>query len=185
MDARRAPPRICPGRGRTGGEHRLEFLPGPLGLSLVFEFVGEGVAQIGQHLHVEGRVAEQFLAQRTNRPVGRRMALFQVEAQHLLDQGAEGYARIAEQPPGQFGVKKPPRPEADLGQAGQVLGRRVQHRLGVFQRGVDAGQVGAGDGVDEHRARSGPAKLDQVGALPVAVTRGALGVDRDGSRARG
>ncbi len=113
------------------------------------------------------------------------MALFQVEAEHLLDERAEGHARIAEQPPGQFGVEEPPRPEPDLGQAGQVLGRRVQHRLGVVQRGVDAGQVGAGDGVDEHRARSGPAELDQVGALPVAITRGALGVDRDGPRALG
>ena len=174
-----------PGRGRTGGEHRLEFLPGPLGLALVFELVRERVAQVGQHLHVQGRVAEQFLAQRTDRPVGRRMALFQVEAEHLLDERAEGYARIAEQPPGQFGIEEPPRPEADLGQAGQVLGRRVQHRLGVFQRGVDAGQVGAGDRVDEHRARSGAAELDQVGALPVAITRGALGVDRDGPRALG
>jgi hypothetical protein len=49
------------------------------------------------------------------------MAFFQVEAEHLLDERAEGYARIAEQPPGQFGVEEPPRPEADLGQAGQVL----------------------------------------------------------------
>ena len=98
------------------------------------------------------------------------MAFFQVEAEYFLDEGAEGHARIAEQPSGQFRVEEPPRPEADLGQAGQVLGRRVQHRLGILQRGVDARQVGAGDRVDEHRARSGAAELDQVGALPVAVT---------------
>ncbi len=113
------------------------------------------------------------------------MALFQVEAEHLLDEGAEGHARIAEQPPGQLGIEEPPRPEANLGQAGQVLGRRVQHRLGIRQRGVDAGQIGAGNRVDKHRTRSRAAELDQVGALPVAVTRGALGVDRDGSLAPG
>ena len=113
------------------------------------------------------------------------MALFQVEAEHLLDERAEGHPRVAEQPAGQFGVEEPPRPVADLSQAGQVLRRRVQHRLGVLQRGVDAGQLGAGDRVDEHGARSGAAQLDQVGALAVAEAGRAFGVDRDGSLAVG
>ena len=170
---------------RTGGEHGLELLASPLGLALGSEFGGEGVAQFDQHLDVEGRVAQQFLAQRAGRPVGRRMALFQVEGEHLFDQRAEGHPRVAEQPPGQFGVEEPPRPEADFSQARQVLRRRVQHRLGVAYGGVDAGQVGAGDRVDEHRACSATAELDQVGTLAVAVTGGAFGIDGDGSLTAG
>ena len=100
VDAGRAPPGIRPGRGRAGGEHRRELLAGPLGFALGVEFVRKRVAQLGQHLHVEGRVAEQFLTQRTDRPVGRRMALLQVETEHLLDERAEGHPRVAEQPPG-------------------------------------------------------------------------------------
>src|SRR5207248_9440052 len=59
------------------------------GLALFGQFGREGVAEVGQHLHVEGGVAEQFLAERAGRPVGRRVALLQVEAEHLLDQRAE------------------------------------------------------------------------------------------------
>ena len=61
----------------------------------------------------------------------------------------------------------------------------MEHRLGVTYGGVDAGQVGAGDRVDENRPCSGPAELDQVGTLAVAITRGAFGIDRDGSLAVG
>ena len=49
----------------------------------------------------------------------------------------------------------------------------------VGQRGVDAGQVGAGDGIDEYRAGAAAAELDQEGPVPVAEARGAFGVDGD------
>jgi hypothetical protein len=98
------------------------------------------------------------------------MALFQVEAEHFFDQRAEGHPRVAEQPPGQFGVEEPPRPEADFGQARQVLRCRVQHRLGTIHSGVDAGQLGAGDRIDEYRPCSGAAELDQVSTLAITVT---------------
>ena len=48
--------------------------------------------------------------------------------------------------------------------------------LHVGQRVVDAGQVGAGNGVDEHGASAGAAELDKEGPVPVAETRGPLGV---------
>ena len=61
----------------------------------------------------------------------------------------------------------------------------MQHRFGVAQGGVDAGQLRAGDRVDEHCARSGAAELDQIGTLAVAVAGGTFGIDRDGSLAEG
>jgi hypothetical protein len=152
VNTRGAAPRVRPGRGRAGREHRLELLAGPLRLALLGQLGRESVTEVGQHLHIEGGVAEQFLAERAGRPVGGRVTLFQVEAEHLLDQRAEGHPRVAEQPAGQLGIEEPLRPVADLGQAWQVLRRRVQHRLGAGQRGIDAGQLGAGDRVDEDRA---------------------------------
>ena len=102
----------------------------------------------------------------------------------VLDQGAEAHPRVAEQPPGQLGVEQLPGPVAELGQAGQVLRGRVQHGLGIGQRAVDAGQVGAGDRVDQHRARAAAPELDQERPVPVAEAGGTLGVDRDRPAAR-
>ena len=167
-------------RGRLGREDRRELLASPFGLALVGEFSRERVAQLDQHLDVQCGVAQHFLPQRADRPVRRGMAFLQVEAEHLLDQCAEGDPRVAEQPPGQLGVEQLPRPEAHLGQAGQVLRCRMQDGFRVLQCGVHTGEHGAGDGIDKHRARAGAAELDQVGALSVAVSRGSFGIDRDG-----
>ena len=72
--------------------------------------------------------------QRPGGPVGRRVALLQREAQHLLDDGAQPDARVAEQPAGQLGVEQQGRDQPDLGQARQVLRGGVQHPLGVGDR---------------------------------------------------
>jgi hypothetical protein len=82
------------------------------------------------------------------------MRLLQAQPQQLLDQGREADARIAEQPPGHLGVEDGARPVTEIGQARQVLRRRVQDSLGVRQGGVEAGQVRAGDRIDQHRARA-------------------------------
>ena len=113
------------------------------------------------------------------------MALLQPEAEDVLHHRAEPDPLVAEQPAGQLGVEQLARTEAQLGQAGQVLGGRVQHDLGVGQRRVELGQVGAGDRVDQRAARAGAAQLHEVGAAAVAVAGGALGVHGDGAGARG
>ena len=71
------------------------------------------------------------------------------------------------------------RPQADLGEAGEVLGGRVQDPLGRTDRLVQRGEVGAADGVDQPGAGALATDLHEVGALAVAVARGPLGVDRD------
>ncbi len=67
--------------------------------------------------------------------------------------------------------------EAHLAQAGQVLGRGVQDPLGALEGLLQRGQRGHRDRVDEPGAGALAAQLDQVGAVGVAVARGALGVD--------
>jgi len=56
-----------------------------------------------------------------------------------------------------LGIEQPARPVTDLGQAGQVLGRGVQHRLDIGERGVEPAEVRAGDRVDEHGPGAGTA----------------------------
>ena len=70
-------------------------------------------------------------------------------------------------------------------EAGQVLARGVQHPLGVGEGGVQRAEVGAADRVDEGGPGTDASELDEIGALPVAVARGALGVDGHRSAARG
>jgi hypothetical protein len=121
VNARGTPPRVGPQRRGPGGEHGLEFLPGPLHLALGDQLRREGVPQLDQDLDVEGRIAQQVIAQRPDRPVVGRMAFLQVEPEDLFHQRAESDPRVAEQPPGQLGVEELARPEADLGEARQVL----------------------------------------------------------------
>ena len=96
----------------------------------------------------------------------------------VLDQRAEAHPRVAEQPPGQLGVEQLPRPVTQVGQAGQVLGRGVQHGFGTGQRRVQGRQVGAGHRVDQHGPGALAAQLDQEGPVPVAEPGGPLGVHR-------
>ncbi len=87
---------------------------------------------------------------------------------------------MTEQPSGQLGVEQPGGAEADLGQAGEVLGGGVQHPFVGGERRRQASEVGEGRRVDEQRARTLASELDQVRALAVAVAARALGVDGDG-----
>ena len=168
------------GRGwRPGREHRGELLPGPLGLALLRQLRREGVPQLDQNLHVQRGVTEPFGGQRPGGPVRRRVALLEREAEHGLHQHTEPDPWVAQQAAGEFGVEQLARPVPEFGQAGQVLGGRVQHGLRAGQRRVERRQVRAGDRIDQHRARAPPAQLHQEGAVPVAVAGGALGVDRD------
>lgn len=70
-------------------------------------------------------------------------------------------------------------------EAGQVLCGGVQHPLHAAERLAEARQIRAGDGVDEGGAGTLSAQLHQIGALSVAVTGRAFGVDGDGAAARG
>ena len=170
--------RVWPARRRTP---RCAHSSLPLSVSSCVQ----DVAQLDQHLDVERRVAQPVFRQRPGRPVGGRVPLLQPQAEHGLDHRAEPDPLVAEQPPGQLGVEQLARPEAQLGQARQVLGGGVQHDLGVGQRRVERRQVGAGDRVDQRGARPGAAQLHQIGAAAVAVAGGALGVDGDRPGARG
>ena len=55
----------------------------------------------------------------------------------------------------------------------------MQHPLVLGDGPAEGAEVGQLARVDEHRPHVGPAQLDEVGSLAVAVARGPLGVDRD------
>ena len=185
VDPGSAPPRIGARRLRLGGELSGELLPGPFGLALLGQLVGKRVPQLDEDLDVERRIAQPLLRQRPGRPVRRRMSLLQAEAKHRLDHCGEADARTAEQPPGNFGVKELPRPVAQLGETRQVLGCRVEHGLGVCERGVECRQVRACDGVDQHGPGTLAAELHQEGAMTVPEPGCALGVNGDRTVAPG
>ena len=179
VDAARAPPRVQPGAGRGREPDRLELLVGPGQLALAGQRSFELVAQLEEHFDVERGVDEPGGRQRAGRPVGRRVALLQPQAEDLLDHGAEAHPREAGQAPGELGVEDRGRHKADLGEAGEVLTGGVQHPLVALQHLAEQRQVRAGDRVDQGAARPLAAQLHEVGALAVAVARRSLGVDRD------
>lgn len=61
----------------------------------------------------------------------------------------------------------------------------MQDPLGAGQGLAERGEVRAADRVDQRGAGALAAQLHQVGALAVAVSGGAFGVDGHGSGARG
>ncbi|GAB3877427.1 hypothetical protein GCM10029964_026520 [Kibdelosporangium lantanae] len=94
------------------------------------------------------------------------MALLQPVAEDAFDQRAEGDPVEPGEPAGQLGVEQPRGPQAQFGQARQVLGGGVQHPLGVRERldqGIDL--VVQRDGVDQEGAGSVTAQLHQVRPL--------------------
>src|SRR5262249_47553109 len=84
--------------------------------------------------------------------------------------------RIAKQAPGQLGVEEPPRPEPEIGKAWQVLIGSVQDGLGVGQCLVEAGQIRAGDRVDQYGSGCLSAGLNQKSAMALPEAGGSLGV---------
>ena len=177
VDARGAAPRVDPLRGGPG-EQRRELLAGPLGLALLREVDAHEVAQLAEHLDVERRVAQPRVGQRPGRPVDGRVLLGEREPEVVLDDGGQADAVQPEEAGGELGVEELPGPQADLGEAGEVLRRGVQDPLGGADGVLERREVGDGDGVDEPGARALAPHLDQVGPLAVAVAGGALGVDR-------
>ena len=101
------------------------------------------VAQLDEHLDVEGGVAQPRLGQRAGGPVDRGVLLGQAQAEVVLDHRGEADPGQPEEPSRQLGVEELAGPQADLGQARQVLGGRVQDPLGRADRLVERGEVGA------------------------------------------
>ena len=132
-----------------------------------------------QELHVQRGVGEPRRRHGPGRPVDRRVLLGQPDAEVVLGDGGQADPGQPGQACAQLGVEHRPGPQAELGQARQVLGGGVQHPLGPVEDVGQAGQVEAGDRVQQHDGAVGPAQLDQVGGLPVAVAGRALGVDGD------
>lgn len=61
----------------------------------------------------------------------------------------------------------------------------MQHPLDSGDGLAEAGEVGAGDGIDERGARALAAQLHQIGALAVSVPGRAFGVHGDGAGSGG
>ena len=69
------------GRGGSAVDQVLELLAGPLGLAGLLELAAERLAQLDEHLDVEGGVLQPRLRQRPRRPVDRGVLLAQAAAQ--------------------------------------------------------------------------------------------------------
>ncbi len=132
------------------------------------------VAQLDEHLDVQCGVDQPVVRQRTGGPVGGAVPLAQVQPEHLLHERPEADPGQAGQPARQLGVEQPTGPDADLGQAGQILVRRVQHPLRVRQRLVEHAEI--------------PAQRDRDRAARCRGRRGAAApgtpASRSGSRTR-
>jgi hypothetical protein len=178
VQARGTPPRVDP-LGQLETAQGVELLARPLALAGRLELRLEHVAQLDQHLDVEGGVLQPRLGQWPGRPVDRRVLLLHPEAEQGLDEGRQPDPWIAEQPAGQLGVEQLRGNQADVGEAGEVLGRGMQDPLGPLEHLLQRRQGLERDRVDEVGAAAAAAQLDQVGAVGVPVARGALGVDRD------
>ena len=149
------------------------------------------VAQLDQQLDVQRRVGQPFRRQRPGRPVRRRMLLQQPDAEQLLEHGAQGDPRIAEQPAGQLGVEQRPRAADPPRTGSEVLAGRVDDPLRIGDRRTERTEIGrtcaAGGSAGGPKAMGSirwvpeprPAELDQIGALAVAEAVGPLGVHRD------
>ena len=186
VDAGRTSPRVLP-RRRDVVDEVLELLLGPVVLARLDQRGGDHVAQLEQHLDVEGGVLQPRLRQRPARPVDRGVLLAHRAARGSPRPGWPGRRAGSPSRRAASSVSKSrTRHQPDLAQAGEVLAGGVQDPLGVADRLVERGQVVEGDRVDQRGAGPLATQLDQVGARGVAVARGPLGVERDraGARAR-
>ena len=138
-------------RGGGGGATRSASNSSqrPLELALGGQFGLQLVAQRDQQLDVQRRVVQPVLRQRPARPVGGAVALLQPVAEQQLDERAERDPLEAGEAAGELGVEQPRRAQAQLGEAGEVLGGGVQHPFGVGERGDEGVDVVVQrDGVD-------------------------------------
>ncbi len=178
MHAGGPPPGVLAGRRRGSGGDGVELLVRPVELALPGQLLLQRVAQVGQELHVERRVPQPRFGERAGRPVDGGVALLQGVAEDVLHHRAETHPGEAREPPGQLGVEEALGDHAYVAQAREILGGGVQQPLGVLDDLAEAGEVGAGHRVDQGRTGALTAQLHEVRALPVAVARGPLGVDR-------
>ena len=148
------------GGGRRGGDG-VELLPGPVQLALPVQLLLQRVAQVDEQFHVQRRVAQPGFGQRAGRPVDRRVALLQDEAEDALDHRAEAHPGEPGEPSGQLGVEEAGGDHAYLAQARQVLGGGVQHPLGAG----DAPRRGP-RGRGRRRGRSGRCPRPRGAAAP-------------------
>jgi len=177
----------APGFGAGGRPrrepHGLELLAGPFGLPGGVEVCREPFAQDHEEFDVERRVAKPVQGEGAGGPVDRGVLLGQPEAQFLGHDGGQAHPFPSEQPPGEFGIEEACGPQVDLGQAGQVLRRGVDHPLHALERLGERGQVRERHRVHQCGPGAVPAQLHQVGALAVPVAGRAFGVDGHGARA--
>ena len=139
------------------------------------------LAQLVQEFHVQGGVDDPGFGQWMSRPVGGTVSLGETHPEQILGQGGQTHAGEAEDPRRQFGVEEGLGAQAHLGQARQVLRRRMEDPFGGVY-GVGQGiETAQRRGVDQMRAGALPPQLDEVGALSVAVARGPFGVDSHGA----
>ncbi|SKU49860.1 Uncharacterised protein [Mycobacteroides abscessus subsp. abscessus] len=96
----------------------LEFLPRPLGLTLLGEHFGDLVAQLDKHLDIQCRVVQPVVGQGPFGPVGGAMALGQTQPQQPVHHGGQVHLLESGQAPGQFGVIERRWFHSQLGQAG-------------------------------------------------------------------
>ena len=105
------------------------------------------------------------------------MSLLEHLAELCCDQRREADLLPAEEAAGEFGVEQDCRAQADLGEAGEILGRRVEDPLDAFGRCLDDGEIGEVNRVDECDARALAAELHEVGTLAVLVARRPFGIE--------
>lgn len=108
-----------------------------------------------------------------------------MNAEEVLDNGAEAYTREAEESGRQFGIEDAGGVEADLTKAGEVLACRMQDPLLVsyrrceFLEGADRGRI-------EKEYPGPPAiELNEIGPLGKGESGSPLGIDGDGPFALG
>src|SRR5688572_21126508 len=113
------------------------------------------------------------------------MLLSQTKAQELLDHSGEPDPRKPGQARSQFRVEKFVRPHAELGEAGEILARRVQDPFDALQGVVDDLKVLKWLRIDEPGARALPPDLHQESPLAVSETRGPFRVHSGRARSGG
>ena len=152
----------------------------PLGLALLVQDRGERVAQLDQHLDVQGGVDQPVVGQRPGGPVGGRVALLQARTRAATRRPRRG-------PPGggrpagrraRCRTAAPGTSPISARQGRSWLAACSTHSASAIAS-WSTDRSGSGTGSISPVPRPVAAELHQVGALAVAVARRALGVDGD------
>jgi hypothetical protein len=85
-------PRFLTDDGEVAPQYRLELLGGDLGLAVPLEYAGERFAEINEEFHIQRRVDEPRLRERSGRPVGGRVLLGEMYAEQFLNDRTEADA---------------------------------------------------------------------------------------------